>query len=238
MKNKLIPDIFVYMVAPIVVCNLVTTKNMDYTIMALILSISFYSFMTRKKESRLNVTGITFALGYISLYLLKQSVKLDFMRYVYDTYFLILCSISLIILSFFNKNIIKQMYTDTLKAKGYTKLYIWNSLKKNTLTQEFEKASSLVNIHLLCIVFIKVYSIATYGAQKYTTTADLEILVWMLFIVAEIYIISKINQEYKYKQKQEFKGTQKGKGLISIKTIKKADKEKIIYLNKYKRTNK
>ena len=155
-----------------------------------------------------------------------------------STYFFILCLISLITLKFFDKNAIKQIYIDILKSKGYTKLYIWNSLKNNILIQEFEKALSLVNIHLLSMIFIKVYSIITYGEQKYTTTADLEILVCILFIIAEIYTISRIKQEHKSKEKEKFKSINKGKGLISIKTIKKNNKEKIIYLDKYKRTNK
>lgn len=238
MKNKFMPDIFVYILAPIVACNLVGNKKMDYIIIALIFTIFFYSFITRKKDSRLSVTGMIFSFGYISLYLLKQGVKTDFMRYVYDMYFFILSSISLITLKLFNNNIIKQIYTDILRSKGHTKHYIWNVLKKNTITQEFEKISSLVNIHLLSMAFIKVYSIVTYGAQKYTTTADLEILVCMLFIVAEIYMISRMKQEHKSKGKGYFKDIKKGKSMISIKTTKKADKEKIIYLNKYKRANK
>lgn len=240
MKNKFIPDIFVYMVAPIIVCNLINAKSMSYIIVALIFSIFIYSFITRKRQFRLNTTGLLFAFVYIGLSLLKQGVELDFMRHIYDIYFLILSSIILITLKLFNKNIIQQIYIDALRANGYTKSYIRNSLKKSNLQDEFEKASSIVNIHLLSMTFIKVYSMATYGVKNYSITANLEILVCVIFIVAEIYMISRIIQEYKSKTKknENIKQNKKQTGFAVVKNIKKQNKEKIIYLNKYKRTNK
>jgi len=240
MKNKFIPDIFVYMAVPIIVCNLIKAKSMSYIIVALIFSIFIYSFITRKRQFRLNTTGLIFAFVYIGLSVLKQGVGSDFMRYIYDIYFFILSSIILITLKLFNKNIIQQIYIDALRANGYTRPYIRNSLKKSNLQDEFEKASSIVNIHLLSMTFIKVYSIANYGVQNYSITSNLEILVCMLFIVAEIYMISRIIQEHKSKtkKKENLKQNKKQTGVAVVKNIKKENKEKIIYLNKYKRTNK
>lgn len=240
MKNKFIPDVFAYMVAPIIVCNLVNAKSMNYIIVALIFSIFIYSFIIRKRQSRLDTTGLIFAFVYIGLSLLKQGVESDFMRYIYDIYFFILSSIILIILKLFNKNIIQQIYIDALRANGYTRPYIRNSLKKSNLQDEFEKTSLVVNIHLLSMTFIKVYSIATYGVQNYLITANLQILVCMVFIVVEIYMISRIIQEHKskIKKKENLKQNKKQTGIKVIKNIKKENKEKIIYLNKYKRTNK
>jgi len=240
MKNKFIPDIFVYMAVPIIVCNLIKAKSMSYIIVALIFSIFIYTFITRKRQFRLNMTGLIFAFVYIGLSLLNQGAELDFMRYIYDTYFFILSSIILIALKLFNKNIIQQIYIDALRANGYTRPYIRNSLKKSNLQDEFEKTSSIINIHLLSMTFIKVYSIVTYGVQNYSITANLEILVCMLFMVVEIYMSYRIIQEYKskIKKKENLKQNKKQTGIAVIKNIKKENKEKIIYLNKYKRTNK
>jgi len=228
------------MVAPIIVCNLIHAKSMSYIMVALIFSIFIYSFITRKRQFRLNTTGLIFAFVYIGLSLLKQGVGSDFMRYIYDIYFFILSSIILITLKLFNKNIIQQIYIDVLRANDYTRPYIRNSLKKSNLQDEFEKASSIVNIHLLSMTFIKVYSIATYGVRNYSTTANLEILVCMLFIVAEVYMISRIIQEHKskIKTKKNIKQNKKQTGAEVVKNVKKENKEQIIYLNKYKRTNK
>ena len=240
MKNKFIPDIFVYMVAPIIVCNLINAKSMNYIIVTLIFSISIYTYITRKRQFRLNTTGLIFAFIYIGLSLIKQGVESDFMKYIYDIYFFISSSIILITLKLLNKNIIQHIYIDVLRANEYTKHYIRNSLKKSNLQDEFEKASLIVNIHLLSMTFIKVYSIATYGVQNYSITANLEILVCMLFIVAEIYMVSRIIQEHKskIKKKENLKQNKKQTGVEVVKNRRKDNKEKIIYLNKYKRTNK
>ncbi|MGL4913188.1 MAG: hypothetical protein ACRC3Y_12245, partial [Romboutsia sp.] len=171
------------------------------------------------------------AFVYISFYLFKQDLNTDFERYSYEAYLFILASIFIIVLRLININIIKQFYTDILRAKGHTKIYIWNALKNNKLLQEFEKILQIVVIHIMSMAFIKVYSIVTYGINGYKTTLDLEILVCMLFIIVEICMMSKIIKGDK----------QKNNKFIKIKSVNKIDynnKEKVIYLNKYKKTNK
>lgn len=238
MKNKFIPDIFVYMIAPMIVSNLINVENFGYTTVALIFFIFIYSFITRKIQFRINISGLIFACIYIGISLLKQNAESDFVRYTYDIYFLMISLMILLSLKFINKNVIQQIYIDILRANGHKKNYIYNFFKKEDLRGKFEKTSSIVNVHLLSMIFIKVYSIITYGSQNYLITADLEILVCTIFVIVEIYMFYKIKQDYKPKKNEHLKINKNKSSLAVLKNIKNEDKEKVIYLNKYKKTNK
>lgn len=192
-----------------------------------------YSITTAKNELRLNVSGIIFASLYICAHMFKQNAESDFVRYIYDTYCFLILSILFIGLIFFDKNIIRQIYSDILRSKGHTKYYVGHYLSRKFIKQEFEKILSIINIHLLAITFIRVYSISTYGAQEYLITLDLEKLVCLLFIIAECYMVYKIIRENKKDKNNKFR-----KENIRNNTINKDVEEKIIYLNKYKKTNK
>ncbi len=233
MKIKLIPDILVYVFAPILVCNLEINKNINYIILALIILTFIYSITTAKNEFRLNISGIIFASLYIFAHIFKQSAESDFVRYIYDTYCFLVLSISFIGLTFFDKNIIRQIYSDILRSKGHTKYYVGHYLSRKFIKQEFEKLLAIINMHLLAIAFIRVYSISTYGAKGYLTTLDLEKLVYLLFIIVEFYMVYKMIRENKKDKNNRFK-----KENIRNNTINKDSEEKIIYLNKYKKTNK
>ncbi|MPN55610.1 hypothetical protein SDC9_203294 [bioreactor metagenome] len=87
----------------------------------------------------------------------------------------------------------------------------------------------------MSVAFIKVYSIATYGINGYKTTLDLEFLATLLFIIAEGYMVSRImNLDSDLKRKKKSNKF----NIIAIKQIKPNSDDKIIYLNKYKKTNK
>ncbi len=233
MKKKFIPDILVYVFAPILVCNLKINKNINYIILALIILTFIYSITTAKNQFRLNVSGIIFASIYIFAHIFKQNAESDFLRYIYDTYCFLILSISFIGLTFFDKNIIKQIYSDILRSNGHTKYYVGHCLNRKFIKLEFEKTLTIINIHLLAIVFIRIYSISTYGTQNYLITSDLEKLVWLLFIIGECYMVLKIIKENKKDKNNKFR-----KENIKSNTINKSVEEKIIYLNKYKKTNK
>ncbi|MCR8745071.1 hypothetical protein [Romboutsia lituseburensis] len=235
MRNKVIADIFVYVVSPVIVCNIVNNQKYDYIIVALLFAMFFYSFVTKKREYRINVTGLVFSFVYIGLYLLKQDIYIAFDKYIYDTYFYLIASITLIGLRFLNINMVSQLYNDILRAKGKTKVYIWNKLKKSTVAQELEKTLQIIIIHFMSVAFIKVYSIANYGINGYKTTLDLEFLATLLFIIAEVYMASRImNIDSDLKRKKKNNKS----SIITIKQIKTSSDDKIIYLNKYKKTNK
>ncbi|MGL6065067.1 MAG: hypothetical protein ACRC0S_08295 [Fusobacteriaceae bacterium] len=228
MKNKMLANILVYIISPIVVFSFVDTTIIKYFIIGLGFFIVFYTMMSKKREGKINLTGIVFSIVYISFFSFKQSVQPGFYMYVINTYFFIIFTISIGILNVLEKSGAKQVYIDCLKAKGWSDLNIWNLLKKSNVSYYLKKMESIVTVHLLTIIFIRVYSIATYGIQNYKITTDLEILTCVLFVIVEVYILSKIVSQ----PKQEHNGQKNNN--INDKILSK----RVINLNQYKNMNK
>lgn len=243
MRYRIILDLAVYMVAPILLFNFTNANYLMYYIITLICLGIFYSALTKYKERRVNISGIVFMFLCLALFLFKKEAKSDYQVYVYDTYLLILCSLVIPAFNIFGKNIFNRIYVDFLRVKGHNSLAIWSGIRKNKLDKEFNKLSSLVAVHLLIISFIKVYSISTYGASEYLTTLDLEILVSMMFILGEMFMVFKIISKSKYKMnnhknKDSFKSKEKTKNKINEKTKRKINDGRVINLSQYKNINK
>ncbi|MGL5348040.1 MAG: hypothetical protein ACRDA3_11870 [Peptostreptococcaceae bacterium] len=229
MRNKLLVDIIVYILSPILVLSFVDDAITKFFIAILILGIVLYTIMVKSKEKRINLSGIMFSVICIMFFSLKQTIQSNYEIYVYNTYFLIVGSIIINAFSLLNKNIIKQVYIDFLKCKGWSELNIWNVLKKAQYPYYFNKMSSIISIHILTIALIRVYSMYNYGTGGYTTTTDLQILASVLFVIGELYIISKIANTPK----------PKNDGISQNKNIKNnVSSKRVINLNQYKNMNK
>lgn len=228
MRNKILPDVLVYMLSPIIIFSFIDEIKIKFFITALVFGVILYTIMVKRKEGRTNLTGIVFSAVYIIFFSYKQKIQPGYDIYAYNTYFLIICSILITVMGLLNKNIVKQVYIDVLKCKGQSDLNIWNLLKKTENMYYFNKMNYLITIHILVMVLIRVYSMNTYGIQGYMSTTELEILVCVLFIVGELYMISKLSN----KPRKEDIG-------VSNKNAKsKSTNKRVINLNQYKNMNK
>lgn len=230
MKNKLLLDLLVYLVSPILVFIFLNEAKIQLFITALVFGIILYTMMVKRKEGRLNFTGLAFSALCVIFFSLKQKLEPGYEMYVYNTYFLIAAAMLIQALSLMNRNVFKQAYIDILKCKGWSDLNIWNILKKSEYLYYFNKMSSIVSIHVLAMALVRVYTMFTYGAKGYTSTTDLEILICVLFIVAELYLVSKISN----KPKKEENGQNKSNSQKN----KVANNKRVINLNQYKNMNK
>lgn len=228
MKYKLLLDLGIYIGAPILLPKLVADNYTVYSTMMLVALGGLYSVWTKRKEERVNLSGIVFMALYIGMSLFRNDVSSDYQVYVYDTYFLIAGALSILLLNIFGKNIVTRIYADVLRAKGYNNLAVWSCIRKNHLDVKFNKILSVVVANLLTISFIKVYSISNYGAKNYSITLDLEVLICMLFIILEIYMVSKTMSNIKYKPNNKSK----------TKSKYNLNDRRVINLNQYKNTNK
>lgn len=230
MKNKILEDILVYIISPILVFGLEDFNKIKYLIIGLCFIIALYTINGKKRDGRINLTGLIFSIIYIAFFSFKQNIQPEFERYVMDTYFLITCTILMIILNLLDRNIIKQIYRDCLRSKGWSSLSVWNFFKKSKTPSYLKKIESVVIVHILALVFIRVYSIATYGYQNFKTTADLEILISVLFIIGEIYILSKIislsnlSKNDEKKEKNNIEHSKSNKRVINLNQYKKINK--------------
>lgn len=226
--KKLLLDLGVYIGAPILLFNLARDTYITYFIIALAVLGVFYSVSTKRKEERINISGIIFMILYVSMFLFRKDIDSEYKVYIYDTYFLISGALAILLLNIFGKNLVTRVYVDISRARGYNNLSIWSSIRKNHLDISFNKLSTILATQLLVISFIKVYSISNYGASNYTSTQDLEVLVCMLFIILEIYMISKTMSNIKYKPNNKSKSKSKYN----------LNDRRVINLSQYKNTNK
>ena len=228
MKNKILPDVLVYIISPILIFSIVDQFKISFLMTALVICTLLYTMMVKSREGRTNFTGIVFSAVCIIFFSYKQKIQPGYETYVYNTYFLILCSMFITIMTLFNKNIVKRVYIDILKCNGLSDLNIWNILKKPENIDYFNKMTSVISIHILAMVFIRVYSMYTYGNTAYSSTSDLQIFVSVLFIVGELYLLSKLSSQPK-----------KDDNSTLNKNIKnKSNNKRVINLNQYKNMNK
>ena len=107
MRNKILPDLLVYILSPIIVLSMANVVDIRYFAIGLVPLISIYSIIVRTKYNRINLSGIVFSFLYIIFSYYKQNIQAGYDTYVYNTYFLIISSIIIVLISLFNKNIIK-----------------------------------------------------------------------------------------------------------------------------------
>jgi len=228
MRNKILPDLLVYILSPIIVLSMVNVVDIRYFAIGLVPLISIYSIIVRTKYNRINLSGIVFSFLYIIFSYYKQNIQAGYDTYVYNTYFLIISAIIIVLISLFNKNIIKQVYIDILKCKDMSPLEIWNQVKKSENIYYFNKINHILVLQILSIILIRVYSMNTYGINDYTYTKELEILINTLFIMGEIYISSKL-----------FNKIKKEDSILINKNVKvNNSSRRVINFNKYKNMSK
>lgn len=229
MKSKLILDLSIYMIAPIMLFNIVDSKNLTYTVVVLMALSIIYSIFCKKRESRVNLSGIVFVSIFALMTFLRKDIESSYQVYVYDTYFLILVGISVLICSVLERDIIRRFYIDIQRAKGINKLSIWSNIKKSNISREFKQLSYLISIHLIIISLIMVYSISTNGKELYTMTENLEISISTAFLLGEIYMISKIMSKSK-----QIKNSKKKRS----KSKYNLNNSRVVSFEKYKNANK
>jgi len=229
LKNKLLFDSIVYIIVPIILSSSFTNNfPIEYITLGTMFILSIYTIITKKKESRINISGVLFSTIYIVVFLIKQNLSNNFDAYKYDTYLMIVMTLTIIFSVLFNKNIIKQIYIDIRKCKNDNYLRILNNIRKFKLDNDFEKISLLFTLHLILLIFIRIFSIYIFNFSGYNNSI-IEIIVNIGFIICEIYTISKFN--LKLKNNIKAKITKSKFSMLPIKS-------KVIDIEQYRSINK
>ena len=117
MKNKLLSDSIVYIISPIILLAFTNYSTIIYFTSALVFILSIYTIITKKRESRINVSGIIFSTTYILMFLFRQKVQKGFDMYIYDTCLMIVLTLIIVLPLLLNKNIFRQIYIDIRKCR-------------------------------------------------------------------------------------------------------------------------
>ena len=152
MKNKLLSDSIVYIISPIILLAFTNYSTIIYFASALVFILSIYTIITKKRESRINVSGIIFSTTYILMFLFRQKVQKGFDMYIYDTCLMIVLTLIIVLPLLLNKNIFRQIYIDIRKCKNDNNLRILNNIKKINLDNDFKNLSFIFTIHLVSLI--------------------------------------------------------------------------------------
>lgn len=191
MKNKLLYDSIVYIISPVILFSFANYNTIRYLLLALVFILSIYTIITKKRESRISVSGIIFSTTYILMFLFRQKVQLGFDMYIYDTCLMIVLTLIL------NKNIFRQIYIDIRRCKNENNLRIFNNIKKFNLTHDFRNLSLLFTMHLVILILIRVFSIYIFGFESYEKNYMIQVALNIVFILGEMYMVSKLMSKLK-----------------------------------------
>ena len=197
MKNKLLSDSIVYIISPIILLAFTNYSTIIYFASALVFILSIYTIITKKRESRINVSGIIFSTTYILMFLFRQTVQKGFDMYIYDTCLMIVLTLIIVLPLLLNKNIFRQIYIDIRKCKNDNNLRILNNIKKINLDNDFKNLSFIFTIHLVSLILIRVFSIYIFGFESYENNFMIQVLLNIAFIIYEMYMVSKLMSKLK-----------------------------------------
>ena len=191
MKNKLLYDSIVYIISPVILFSFANYNTIRYLLLALVFILSIYTIITKKRESRISVSGIIFSTTYILMFLFRQKVQLGFDMYIYDTCLMIVLTLIL------NKNIFRQIYIDIRRCNNENNLRVFNNIKKFNLTHDFRNLSLLFTMHLVILILIRVFSIYIFGFESYEKNYMIQVALNIVFILGEMYMVSKLMSKLK-----------------------------------------
>lgn len=197
MKNKLLSDSIVYIISPIILLAFTNYSTIIYFASTLVFILSIYTIITKKRESRINVSGIIFSTTYILMFLFRQKVQTGFDMYIYDTCLMIVLTLIIVLPLLLNKNIFRQIYIDIRKCKNDNNLRILNNIKKINLDNDFKNLSFIFTIHLVSLILIRVFSIYIFGFESYENNFMIQVLLNIAFIIYEMYMVSKLMSKLK-----------------------------------------
>lgn len=197
MKNKLLSDSIVYIISPVILLLFTNHSTIRYLASALVFILSIYTIITKKRESRINASGIIFSTIYILMILFRQKVHQGFDMYIYDTCWMIVLTLIIVLPLLLNKNIFRQIYIDIRRCKNDNNLRILNNIKKINLDNDFKNLSSLFTTHLVSLIFIRVFSIYIFGFASYANNSMIQVLLNIAFIIGEMYMMSKLMSKLK-----------------------------------------
>ena len=142
MKNKLLYDSIVYIISPVILFSFANYNIIRYLLLALVFILSIYTIITKKRESRISVSGIIFSTTYILMFLFRRKVQLGFDMYIYDTCLMIVLTLIIVLPLILNKNIFRQIYIDIRRCNNENNLRVFSiyifgfeSYEKNYMIQ-------------------------------------------------------------------------------------------------------
>lgn len=196
MKLKLIKDILVYILLPVLVFNMDISTHIDVTFEILSGIAIFYTIFTRYKENRVNITGVFTFFILMGIFIISKTFDSD-EAYFYNTCIILSVALIIPILKFFNKEVSIIIIKDIVKSLNRNSLIVFKILKKKSMINELKKISALIEICLISVSLIRILNILIYQCNPNSYFGFISRCIGITFGVLIIYKSLKLVNESK-----------------------------------------
>ena len=224
MKKRLMLELGLYVILPIVLYNLLGKSLIYYAIGLSVLGGIIYTCVNKIKNNIFNLSGITILSLLVINMILNALSKTQYDLIMKEIYYLVIVSILFAISIIIRNSAVMQIFKDTLAMLGHKKSNIDNIFGKNQLDSYFNSFTSLLIVHLLVVLLVKIHFILAYGSSKIVQAQSLSSLIGFIFTSVEIILFILI--------------TNKARLAISFSNSISYKNSRVIYFNKYKNTKK
>jgi hypothetical protein len=224
MKKRLVLELGIYIILPIVLVTMLGKSLIYYAIGLSILGGIVYTCVNKIKNKVYNLSGIMILSFLVIDMTLNLFSKTQYDLIIKEIYFLIILSILIAASVVFKKSVIMQIFKDILEILGYKKSNIDNIFGKNELDSYFNSFTCLFIVHFLVLSFIKIHFMLMYGSNGVVQSQSLSSFIGFIFISTEIIlstlIINRVRVALKFNSIINYKNS------------------RVVYFNKYKNTKK
>lgn len=191
MKFKLLKDVLIYIVIPVLIFNTAIISNIEIAFQLSCVITIVYSIFTRIKESRVNSTGL--AIFFIIIVYLLSSKNPDSDNvYFYNTCILLFLSLIISGVKVFNKDISTIVIRDVLRSLNRNSLAMIRLLKKKSIWSEISRICSMIETNLILVSLLRIINILIYSGESNSYLNFITNCVGVIFTVIIVYRIIKV----------------------------------------------
>ncbi len=196
MKSRLLKDILVYVLIPILLFSATIINNIEIAFQVSCAIGIIYSVFTRIKENRLNYTGLAIFFIIITYFISSNNPDAD-NRYFYNTCIFLFLALIIPGLRVFNKEVSIIIIMDILKSLNKNCLAIIRLLKKKSMLVEINRVCSMIETNLILVSLLRTINILIYSGGSNSYLNFITNCIGIIFSLIIVYRIIKIIYESK-----------------------------------------
>lgn len=186
MKPRLLKDILVYIVVPLLAFSTIAINKIEVAFQASCVIAIVYSIFTRIKENRVNSTGLTVFFIIITCFLSSKNPDPDDV-YFYNTCIILTLALIIPMAKVFNKDISKIVIKDILKSLNRNSLAMIRLLKKKSMLGEIDRICSMIETNLILVSLLRIINILIYSGSSSSYLNFITNCIGIIFTVLIIY---------------------------------------------------
>lgn len=191
MKSRLLKDILLYIVVPLVFFNATIISDIKIAFQVSCVIAIVYSVFTRIKENRVNFTGLAIFFIIITYLLSNKNPDSDNV-YFYNTCIILSLALIIPVMKIFNKDISRIVIKDILKCLNRNSLAMIRILKKKSILGEINRIGSMIETNLILISLLRIINILIYSGGNNSYLNFITNCIGVVFTILIAYRIMKV----------------------------------------------